>query len=115
VVFPQRTRRWQIDFRRDAPELRAGGSAEAHVVHRIAASALTDWAQRRRSYFYTRAYSRRFSTLYRLWGDEAGVEVRPLALPDLLIHYLLDVAEDAGEAAKRRVDLEIARTRSGSA
>jgi hypothetical protein len=115
VVFPQTTRRWQLDFRRDPPELRTDGSAEAHVVHRIAASALTDWALRRRGYFYTRAYSRRFSTLYRLWGDEAGVEVRPLALPDLLIHYLLDVADDADQAAKRRVDLEIARTLSSSA
>lgn len=70
------------------------------------------WSLRRRSYFSTRAYSRRFSTLYRVWGDEAGVEVRPVTLPDLLIYYLLNVADDADEAAKRRIDLEIARTRT---
>lgn len=112
VVFPDRTRRWQLDFRRDPPALEVEGTAEANLLHRIAASALTDWALRRRGYFYARAYSRRFSTLYRLWGDEAGVEVRPLTLPDLLIYYLLNVAEDADEAAKRRLDIEIAKARS---
>jgi len=81
VVLPNGTRRWQIDFRPDPPTLEAEGTAEANVVHWIAASALTDWAMRRRSYFYTRAYSRRFSILYRLWGDEAGVEVRPSRSP----------------------------------
>ena len=111
VVFPDNIHRWQIDFRRDPPTLQANGTAEPDVVHWIAASALTDWAVRRRGYFYTRAYSRRFSTLYRLWGDEAGVEVRPFPLPDLLIYYLLNVAEDASEAAKRRIDFEIAETR----
>jgi len=108
VVFPDVTRRWQLDFRRDPPELQAEGAAEADVVHWIAASALTDWARRRRGYFYTRAYSRRFATLYRLGGDEAGVDIRPFSLPDLLIYYLLNVADDAGEAAKRRIDFEIA-------
>jgi hypothetical protein len=81
VVLPNGTRRWQLDFRPDPPTLEAEGTAEANGVHWIAASALTDWAMRRRSYFYTRAYSRRFSILYRLWGDEAGVEVRPSRSP----------------------------------
>ncbi|MBI1892701.1 MAG: MBL fold metallo-hydrolase [Candidatus Rokubacteria bacterium] len=115
VVFPDKTRCWQIDFRVDPPRFQADGRVEANVVHRIAGSALTDWALRRRGYFYTRAYSRRFSTLYRLWGDDTGVEVRPLALPDLLIYYLLNVADDADEAAKRRIDLEIAETRRSGA
>ncbi len=114
VVFPERTRRWQIDFRRDPPELQADGTTEADAVHWIAASALTDWTLRRRGYSYTRAYSRRFSTLYRLSGDEAGVDVRPFSLPDLLIYYLLNVADDADEAAKRRIDFEIAETRRAS-
>jgi hypothetical protein len=112
VVFPDRTRRWQFDFRRDPPALEVEGTAEATLVHRIAASALTDWARRRRGYFYARAYSRRFSTLYRLSGDEAGVEVSPVRVPDLLIYYLLNVTEDADEAAKRRIDIEIANARS---
>ncbi len=115
VVFPDRPRRWQIDFRRDPPALEVDGTAEADMVHRIAASALADWALRRRGYFYTRAYSRRCSTLYRLWGDEAGVEVRPVTLPDLLIYYLLNVADDADDAAKRRIDIEIAGTRGPEA
>lgn len=115
VVFPDRTRRWQLDFRPDPPTLEVEGTAETSLVHRIAASALTDWASRRRGYFYARAYSRRFSTLYRLWGDEAGVEVRSFTLPDLLIYYLLNVAEDANEAAKRWIDIEIAKVRSTDA
>ncbi|MGH7318378.1 MAG: MBL fold metallo-hydrolase [Candidatus Rokuibacteriota bacterium] len=115
VVFPDRTRRWQLDFRRDPPTLEVEGTAEASIVHRIAASALADWALRRRGYFYARAYSRRFSTLYRLWGDEAGVEVRPHILPDLLIYYLLNVAEDANEAVKRWIDAEVAAARSTDA
>ncbi len=107
AVSPTGRRRWQLDFRSDPPRLQPDGTAEAHIVHRIAASALTDWILRRRGYFYTRAYSRRFSTLYRVYGDEAGVEVRPVALPDLLMHYLLNVADDAPDAARRRIDLEI--------
>jgi len=107
VVFPAGRRRWQLDFRADPPRLDPDGTAEAHVVHRIAASALTGWVLRRRGYLYTRAYSRRSSTLYRVYGDEAGVEVRPVTLPDLAIQYLLNVAEDAADAARRRIDLEI--------
>lgn len=107
VIFPAGRRRWQLDFRADPPRLDPDGTGEAHVVHRIAASALTGWVLRRRGYLYTRAYSRRSSTLYRVYGDEAGVEVRPVTLPDLAIHYLLSVAEDAADAARRRIDLEI--------
>ena len=43
--------------------LEVEGTAEANFLDRIAASALTDWALRRRGSFYARAYSRRFSTL----------------------------------------------------
>lgn len=107
AVFPTGHRCWQLDFRANPPRLAPDGTAEAHIVHRIAASALTGWILRRRGYLYTRAYSRRFSTLYRVYGDEAGVEVRPVTLPDLLIYYLLNVAEDAADAARRRIDLEI--------
>jgi hypothetical protein len=83
------------------------------VVHRIAASALTDWIRRRKGFFYTRAYSRRFSTLYQLSGGAGGVQLSPVNLPDLLMHYLLNEAEDAEEAARRRIDFEVEQELAG--
>ena len=56
-----------------------------------------------------RAWSRRFSTERRIVGDASGVEVLELELPDLLMHWLLRESEGADEAARYRVDLEIAR------
>lgn len=55
-----------------------------------------------------RAYSRRFATLYELQRGEELIGIRPLALPDLLMHYLLNAAAGAQTAARRRVDLELA-------
>jgi L-ascorbate metabolism protein UlaG (beta-lactamase superfamily) len=107
VVFPDRTKRWLIDFRSQPPALHLNREIQSDLVHRIAASALTDWIERKKGYFYTRAYSRRFSTLYQLSGGAAGVQLTPVTLPDLLMHYLLNEAEDAEEAARRRVDFEI--------
>jgi UDP-MurNAc hydroxylase len=107
VVFPDRTKRWLIDFRSQPPALHLNREMQSDIVHRIAASALTDWIERKKGYFYARAYSRRFSTLYQLSGGAAGVQLTPVTLPDLLIHYLLNEAEDAEEAARRRVDFEI--------
>ncbi|MBI3079286.1 MAG: MBL fold metallo-hydrolase [Deltaproteobacteria bacterium] len=107
VVFPEQSLRWQLDFRGPEVTLTMGGGVEPTVVHRITGSALADWIRRRRGYFYTRAYSRRYSTLSRVFGDEAGVEVRPVSLPDLLIHFLLNVAPDSAGAARQRLDQEI--------
>jgi hypothetical protein len=39
-------------------------SAETDMRHRIAASALIGWIERRKSFFNVRAYSRRSSVLY---------------------------------------------------
>ena len=38
-------------------------------------------------------------------GQQVALE--PVALPDLLIHYVLNVSEGSEEAARRRVDLAI--------
>ena len=70
-------------------------------------SRLTGWIERRKSFFYVRAYSRRFTTLYELERKGESVRLRPLAPPDLLMHYLLNVAPGSQTAARRRVDLEL--------
>ena len=92
----------------------AEAAEPADLVHRIAASALAGWIEHNKSYFYVRAYSRRYGTLYDLTarGRQVRLERRPL--PDLLMHYLLNVMEGSQVAAKRQVDLAIEAIRSGS-
>jgi L-ascorbate metabolism protein UlaG (beta-lactamase superfamily) len=97
-----------LDFSGDAPELREGGGSEATVVHRIAASMLCEWADRRRDFFSVRAWSRRFSTTRRVFGDASAVTVALAELPDLLMHWLLRESEGSEDAARRRLDQEIA-------
>jgi hypothetical protein len=79
----------------------------ADITHRIAASALAGWIERRKSFFYVRAYSRRFSTLYALAMKGGQVSIEPPALPDLLMHYILNTAAGSETAALRHIDLEI--------
>jgi len=59
-----------------------------------------------------RACSRRFSTLTRIVLTPRGPDVRPLALPDLLMHFLVYEAADSGDSAKRRIDGEVAALRN---
>ncbi len=80
---------------------------QANVVHRIAASALYGWILRRKSFFYVRAYSRRFTASHRVYRDDAGAHVIPVQLPDLLIHYLIYAAQDSSDSALRRIDYEV--------
>ncbi|MGH7905148.1 MAG: MBL fold metallo-hydrolase [Candidatus Binataceae bacterium] len=110
LVFPDGSIRWRrFDFGARTFDLSVEDriSAPADIVHRIAASALAGWIEKRKSFFYVRAYSRRFSTLYRSERDGASIRLRPLALPDLLMHYLLNVAPGSETAARRRIDLEL--------
>ena len=107
VVFPQHTMNWTIDFRTDPIRLLRERDSQANVVHQIAASALNGWILRRKSFFYVRAYSRRFTTHHRIYGDAAGVHVVPVQLPDLLMHYLIYVAKDSSDAARQRIEYEI--------
>ena len=59
-----------------------------------------------------RAYSRRYGTLYELTSQATQVGLTPLALPDLLMHYLLNVMPGSEHAARRHVDLELEEIRS---
>jgi L-ascorbate metabolism protein UlaG (beta-lactamase superfamily) len=117
LIFPDSTIRWyRFDFSgRSAGltcELKLSGPVD--TVHRIAASALAGWIERRKSFFYVRAYSRRFSSLYELSGQDERIRIKPVVLPDLLMHYLLQVAPGSETAALRHIDLEIEKlSRSG--
>lgn len=107
---PGSTTRWyRFDFSGLSPELTNVPklSGPVNIVHRIAASALAGWVERRKSFFYVRAYSRRFSTLYELCRQDERVRIEPIVLPDLLMHYLLNVAPGSETAAPHRIDLEI--------
>jgi len=113
ALLPDGALQFSLDFRAAEVPLREGaGGPEPTVTHHTAASALLDWAERRRDFFSVRAWSRRFSTERRVVGDASRVEVLELDLPDLLMHWVLRESEGADEAARRRVDLEIARYRS---
>jgi len=110
ALLPDGALQFSLDFRAAEVPLREGaGGPEPTVTHHIAASALLDWAERRRDFFSVRAWSRRFSTERRVVGDASSVEVLELELPDLLMHWVLRESEGADEAARRRVDLDIAR------
>ena len=107
VVFPDYSKHWTIDFRSDPIRLYREKNPRANVIHQIAASALNGWILRRKSFFYVRAYSRRFSTYHRIYGNAAGVHVIPVQLPDLLMYYLSYGAEDSSDSARRRIEHEI--------
>ena len=110
LIFPGGEERWhRFEFEEGSPRFAEGTGAAppADLVHRIAASALVGWMERRKSFFYVRGYSRRHGTVYRLAGAGQPVTLEPVPLPDLLIHYVLNVSEGSEEAARRRVDLAI--------
>jgi len=113
VVFPQHRMNWTIDFRTDPIHLLRGRDLQANVVHQIAASALYGWILHRKSFFYIRAYSRRFTTHHRIYGDAAGVHVIAVQLPDLLMHYLIYVAKGSSDSARQRIEYEIRQIQQG--
>jgi L-ascorbate metabolism protein UlaG (beta-lactamase superfamily) len=115
AVLPDGSLGFTLDFRSADPVLHGGGLGEATVVHRIAASMLCEWAERRRDFFSVRAWSRRFSTARRVFGDPSAVAVTPAELPDLLVHWLLRESEGSEDAARRRIDLEIAASLQATA
>jgi hypothetical protein len=113
LVFPDTSVSWyHFNLAHVPPRLEDHGDAD--VVHRIAASALVAWMERKRSFFSVRAYSRRFSTLYRLGFGDGSVHIVPQTLPDLLMYYLLHVAPGSELAAKQRIDWELQELRQGN-
>jgi len=111
VVLPDGSERWyRVRFDEREPTCEKGGATPvlADAVHRIAASVLRAWAAREKSYFYFRAYSRKFTTLYALSRAGDDVKVEPAPLEDLLGYYLQRKAKGADMALKQRLDLQLA-------
>ncbi len=69
--------------------------------------ALVGWIEHTKSFYYVRAYSRRYGTLCELTFEGGQVRLKRRALPDLLMHYLLNVMEGSEFAAKRQIDMEL--------
>jgi L-ascorbate metabolism protein UlaG (beta-lactamase superfamily) len=114
LVFPDGIeRRFDIDFTTGRTQLCEVGERgpEADLVHRISASALAGWAEHRRSFFSVRATSRRFGTVYALGRDGSRVTLEAHALPDLLMYYLVYLAEGSERAAITEVDQHLAALR----
>ncbi len=116
VIFPDDGDRsagslgaWTLDFRAEPLRLSAGLDPRANVVHRIAASVLSGWIQHRLGWFTVRAYSRRYSTLCAVSRRGSEVRVDAVPLPDLLMHFTIYEAPESEDAAKRRIDHEIAQ------
>lgn len=109
VVFPDgREQWWRIRFTEGAPLLDRGeGAAVADATHRIAASALSAWMAREKSYFYLRAFSRKFTTLYGLSCAADKVTLEPARVEDLLMYFLLRKIKGAELAVKHRLDLQL--------
>jgi len=113
IVAPEQIECFVLDFGAPTPRLLEGDvDIEPTVVHRVAASALLDWSERRRDFFWVRAFSRRFSVTRRVAGDGAGVNVAPVLLPDLLMHWLLAESQGSEDAARRRIDLQVREARA---
>ncbi len=110
IVFPDvQVERYEVHFDAAGGRMTGPGASARRpdLCHRIAASALVGWLERKKSFFYVRAYSRRSTTLYAVSRSGNTVSLRPEVVPDLLMHYLLNVAPGFATAARDQVDLEI--------
>jgi hypothetical protein len=105
VVFPEGP---PLSVRFDFGDGLGREEAEADVVNRIAASALADWIACDKSFFYVRAHSRRHQSVYEIACEGGAVRLKRVLLPDLLMHYLLNLAPGSKTAARRLVDRQIA-------
>ena len=104
VVYPDGVeRRYRFTFGDAPPRMETGDAAwaPADMVHRIAASALTAWLAREKTYFYLRAFSRKVSTLYALEPADGRVTLAPSKVSDLL-GYWLDKKMQSGEMSMKR-------------
>lgn len=107
IVFPDDVvDNYCFDFRDETMRLLEGTAAshEADLTHKIAASALVGWIERKKSFYYVRAYSRRYETVYQVCESDGQVHLEAVHLPDLLMHYLLNAAPGSEFAAKDHVD-----------
>lgn len=111
IVFAEGAPEWyRFEFDDRAVRFVSGAkaSAPADIVNKIAASALAEWIAHEKSFFYVRAYSRRYDSVYSVAATGGPViRLERRALPDLLMHYLLNVAPGSELAAKQQVERQI--------
>jgi UDP-MurNAc hydroxylase len=110
IIFPDgETDHHRFDFDIDAVRILGGPAADApaDVTHAIAASALAAWIEHRKSFFYVRAYSRRHQLVYDVAATAGSLQLRHRHLPDLLMHYLLNIAPQSELAAKDLIDWQL--------
>jgi hypothetical protein len=75
--------------------------------HRIVASALTAWVAGEKSYFYLRAFSRKWNNIHALQVAEGKAVLHPKNLKDLLAHYLERKAKGLELAFKQWLDHQL--------
>ena len=107
IIFPdQSTTAYDFDFGVKPPRFSMENCrrVEPDMIHRIAASALVGWIEHKKSFFYVRAYSRRYSTLFSRSRQGHDVLLESVQLPDLMMHFFLNRAAGSELAAKHQVD-----------
>ena len=109
VVFPDGPERWLRISMAGEPEFERTDRrpAPSDAGHRIVASALTAWTARQKSYFYLRAFSRKWNNIYALESAEGKTVLRPKDTKDLLAHYLERKAKGAELAFKQWLDHQL--------
>lgn len=116
VVFPDGRERWQtVFFGDESPRIDDPATPpEADAGHRIVASALCAWLTHEKSYFYLRAFSRKWSHVYTLVvAPDGGISTTPSEPEDLLAHYLQRAAPSAKLGFKKWLDRQLAPYVSG--
>lgn len=109
ITFPDgEIKRHRFDFGPDAVRITSGTTAPGNVGHSIAASALVAWIEHTKSFFYVRAYSRRYQAVYDVAIAPDGPQLRRHMVPDLLMHYVLNIVPDSDRAARLFVDRQLA-------
>lgn len=83
------------------------GSSTAQLTHRIAASALLEWATHAKDFFSVRCWSRRNQLCYRVRRDDQQALIDRVPVPDLLMHYLINVAPGSELAARHHIDRQL--------
>lgn len=111
VVFPEGAERnLRIAFDGSESRIERGtGTPIGDAGHRIVASALTAWRRYEKSYFYLRAFSRKWSVAYALAVKDGKAFVEREDVEDLLAYFLQRKAKGAELARKHWIDAQLAR------
>lgn len=110
VVFPDGPERWlRVDLSGPEPSFESseGTVRQCDAGHRIVASALTARIAAAKSYFYLRAFSRKWSNLYALSAADGKAVVESKEPRDLFAYWLERKIEGAESAGKRLLEHQL--------